>query len=282
MPKKLIIDKDILRGTSTSKLERFVENHFLILPQVLYYECATTDEKREELLDRFRSLILTGGYICPTCKCIVQWEAQNLSPYGSLVDLEEAAAVKKTFEVNSRPYSPEHVEKLLSEELEFAGSVRNNTESFNEKLLSEDPGLLSEVRKWNGRKNAKLSLFRRWAGLVDSQNMNEWAKMILPISHNPEKYCLSREWVSWHFLRMVGILLFLERYFLRHKGGSGSVTNLEHDLQDMKYVVLLSRADGLLTRDERLAKPLAKAAFPDKDVFSSLEEVPEDYKYDWA
>jgi hypothetical protein len=68
---------------------------------------------------------------------------------------------------------------------------------------------------------------------------------------------------------------------LRHTGdGSGRVA-VEHDLQDITYVLLLSRGDGLLTRDKDLVIPLAKAAFPEKDVFSSLEEVPKDYLGDW-
>ncbi len=53
-------------------------------------------------------------------------------------------------------------------------------------------------------------------------------------------------------------------------------------LPDLEYVLLLSRADGLLTRNEKLVKPLAQAAFPKKDVFSSLDEVPEEYVCHWS
>jgi hypothetical protein len=42
----------------------------------------------------------------------------------------------------------------------------------------------------------------------------------------------------------------------------------------MEYVLLLSRADGILTNDQSLIKPLAQAAFPDKQVFSSIGEIP--------
>jgi hypothetical protein len=56
----------------------------------------------------------------------------------------------------------------------------------------------------------------------------------------------------------------------------------EHDLYDVEYVMLLSRADAILTKDEKLVGPLARAAFPQKDMFSSLEEVPESYRCDWA
>jgi len=55
----------------------------------------------------------------------------------------------------------------------------------------------------------------------------------------------------------------------------------EHDYQDMEYVLLLSRADAILTRDKKLVKPLAEAAFPDRDVFFDLDEVPDEYVCHW-
>jgi len=55
--------------------------------------------------------------------------------------------------------------------------------------------------------------------------------------------------------------------------------DIEHDSCDMQYVTFLSRTEGLLMRD-LLWQDIAKAAFPDKDVFSSLEEVPESYRCD--
>ncbi|MGE5295203.1 MAG: hypothetical protein ACM3VT_10280 [Solirubrobacterales bacterium] len=38
--------------------------------------------------------------------------------------------------------------------------------------------------------------------------------------------------------------------------------------------------DALLSKDKGMGD-LARAAFPEKDVFSSLEEVPESYRCDW-
>jgi hypothetical protein len=55
---QLVIDKDVFRGTSTQSLCDFVRNHFLILPDDLYYECVTADRKQQELLCRFRDVIL--------------------------------------------------------------------------------------------------------------------------------------------------------------------------------------------------------------------------------
>ena len=56
----------------------------------------------------------------------------------------------------------------------------------------------------------------------------------------------------------------------------------EHDCQDIEYATYLSLADGLLTRDKKLVTPVAKVAFPDKDVFSNLDELSEDYICNWA
>ena len=49
----------------------------------------------------------------------------------------------------------------------------------------------------------------------------------------------------------------------------------------MEYILLLSRAGGLLTGD-KVSGTLAKAAFPEKDVFSNLEDVPDEYIYHWS
>ncbi|GAG33142.1 unnamed protein product, partial [marine sediment metagenome] len=50
-----------------------------------------------------------------------------------------------------------------------------------------------------------------------------------------------------------------------------------NDIFDIYYVSHLSQADGLVAVDKRLVQPLAKAAFPSKDVFGSINDVP--YRY---
>jgi len=37
-----------------------------------------------------------------------------------------------------------------------------------------------------------------------------------------------------------------------------------------------------LTRDKKVVEPLARAAFPEKDVFSNLDEVPDEYLCNWG
>jgi hypothetical protein len=65
------------------------------------------------------------------------------------------------------------------------------------------------------------------------------------------------------------------------KGDTLGHPRAQHDVLDVEYVVLLSHADGILTRDKKMVKPLARAAFPNKDVFSSPAEVPDEYLCHW-
>ena len=75
---QLVIDKDVFRGTGTQSLCDFVRTHFLILPDDLYYECVTADRKQQELLGRFRDVILAGGCMCPRRNKIIREEAESV------------------------------------------------------------------------------------------------------------------------------------------------------------------------------------------------------------
>jgi hypothetical protein len=282
MGKYIIIDKDVFEGTQTDKLVAFVQNHFLILPDDLYYECATTDTNREKLLDRFRSVVLAGAYICPRVIDIIKKEAKNLSPCGFLVDLDKVPAVIRTFKKNKRPYNPQIVQRLQKEEMDMAKRLLCTAEGFNAKLASDEPELLAKVRKWDNSTAARSSRLQELTEFIDTQDMHESAlKWLSGLVFSPEKFCLSKDWFSWEYSRLLHILI-QERTFLRHCGGMPSDNAIEHDLQDIKYVALLSRANCLLTKDEKLVKPLAKTAFPERDVFSNLDEVPEEYVCHWS
>ena len=254
----------------------------MILPDDLYYEYASTNSKQQELLNRFRDVILAGGCICPRRNTIIKMEAENLSPYGTLVDIQTISAVRNTFQRNSRPYDPEEVETAKANEQQIAQMIVDFADVFNRKLASEEPKRLAEIRKCDSSKKGRSNRLIEWAETVDSQDIHHASEeMFKGFTHQPDKFCLSEEWVSWHFLRLYLILL-MECTFSRHTGGASGKLSFEHHLQDITYVSLLSRADGLLTRDKDLVIPIAKAAFSEKDVFSSLEEVPEDYLGDWV
>jgi hypothetical protein len=235
---------------------------------------------QQGLLDRFRDVILAGGCICPRRYKIIQEEAETLSPYGALVDMKTISAVRQTFRENKRPYNPEEIETAYRNELEMAKMIMDLADGFTQKLASEQPELLAKMRKCDSSKSARPERLVKRTESVDSQDIHYASKRLLEgMTNHPDEFCLSDEWVSWHFLRLI-LILFFERAFLRHTGDASGPISIEHDLQDITYVMLLSRADCLLTSDKGCSC-LAKAAFPEKDVFSSLEEVPEDYLGDW-
>lgn len=93
---------------------------------------------------------------------------------------------------------------------------------------------------------------------------------------------VTEEWYTWQVIRLWygwAIEWAAKRAAMDDATLPSDISN---DFYDMEYVASLSRADGLLTGDEKLVEPLARAAFPEKDVFSSLEEVPESYRCDWT
>ena len=64
----------------------------------------------------------------------------------------------------------------------------------------------------------------------------------------------------------------------RNKSGiSFESYDISNDIFDIYYVSHLSQANGLIAGDKKLVRPLAIAAFPEKDVFGSIEDVPVQY-----
>jgi len=122
-----------------------------------------------------------------------------------------------------------------------------------------------------------VSRLTKWAEVmepvVDNKVLKEWEPAICSY--------ITHDWYTWHDYWLRCILSF-EWAYQKAKGGQLPVFDkASHDFHDMQYVACLSRADGLLTRDDG-CKDLAQAAFPEKDVFSSLDDVPDEYLYDWT
>jgi hypothetical protein len=277
VPKQLIIDKDVFRGTSTSKLKEFVQNHFVILPRILYDEIVTTQEERDKLVERFRSVVLAGRYICPASGYIIRKEAENLRPYGSLPDDKRTTSLRKILENKEEFLSRSEIGQIQDE-------MDKTAKMFGDfaKILSDN---LTEELKNGFRKLSDFNTQNRVIGLmelVDDNDIHDIAMVTMGhLTKGPSSFCLDKNWVSWQYVRL-RLLLHYEQLFKVQISRNISLEKVEHDCMDMEYVLLLSRADGLLTWDERLVKPLSEAAFPNKDVFSSLDEVPEEYICNWS
>jgi len=279
-PQKIIIDKDTFIGINLNALCIFTRSHFLVLPEVLLYECLTSLEKKGILLDRFRQVILAGGYVCSSGYAIVRDEAHRLNPHGPLVNREYSDGVRQALAKNADPYDYTWVTKRFQLDQEFIDHFQSNIERFT-KLESRKTNVIELVRRQDHSNEGRSDRLKYWAEFVNSKDLHDARNQLLKgITNCPDKYCLSGEWVSWQFVR-VFMIWVLECSFLLQTGGGKGSAKLEHDLQDIACVALLSRANGLLVRD-KFAQDLARAAFPDKDVFSSLDEVPDEYLCDWG
>ncbi len=270
--KRILIDKCAFMAASLPQLRTLAASGSLVLPEVLWYECLTSDQSLDILKSRLLDVFRAGAYVCPSIETLIAWEAENLRPYGSIVLGHEDCGVRLDQSMESRRQRYD----------EFAMQFTTVPKGFHEKLLSEDYQLLSDVRKWDSSKRSRTDRLRRWVETVDGEDMHQWSySLFAGITESPRRFCLSADWIAWHFLRMAGAIM-LEQTFLTHCGGGSGKREAEHDLQDIFYVTLLCRVDGLLTMDKKLVEPLARAAFPEKDVFSSLEEVPKSYRCDWT
>ncbi len=275
-PKQIVIDKSAFIAINLEALCGFARQHFLILPSVLHDECVTNEIKPARLLNRYEQVILAGGFFCPSVLCIAQTEAQSLQPYGPLPDIEGTESWRRALRNGLGLPVPTDVELTRREHLCVAKSVREDNRMISDTLFEKQSlQAESEIAHTQTKREDRL---RKWVRIIDGQPLAGWSAGILESFRSPvNDRLVSDKWVTWHHVRMISVM-HLEYRFLRE---SRPADKIEHDLQDMEYVSLLSRADAVLSID-RLLCDLAHATFPEKHVFSSLQEVPDSYRCDWA
>lgn len=283
MLKQIVIDKDAFIGINNGELCDFVKNHILLISDTLLYECATTKNcTPEDLLNLCQILIENGAYFCSCSAHYLLWEAQYNHPYPLFLgDLDVTESIRKRqAKLVDCLKSPKILQDVISSRYDVAKKCFINISmELKGRLESQKPDVAKVIKKEISGDTSCLQ------GLCDCVDRGINHKMVMAllsknlIKDKPQ-LSPSSEWISWQYVRLLNVIVMFYQS-LGAKGGFPQNERVEHDFQDMEYVLLLSRADGLLTRDKRLVKPLAKAAFPDKGVFSSLDEVPDSYRFDW-
>jgi len=232
------------------------------------------------MLDRYKRFIKSGAYYCSCSITFIQNESKNCSPYPwFLPDLEA------TDQIRTEEARPEDllnlsmINEVTQPRYKVAKSFLNLVNKIKKRIDIENPYVGKEIKQLP---IDKYERFRILFETIDSRDLHQMC--VDSVSHdwikNENEFSLSPEWVSWQRICLADAIV-RNYYYLRQLGGGLGKVRVEHDYHDMEYVLLLSRADCLLTRDEKLIKPLAKAAFPDKDVYSSLDEVPDQYLCHW-
>ncbi len=278
-PKQIVIDKDAFTGINFDRLCNFAKNHLLILPDILCYECHTDFRiKPRRTLTHCKQLIQYGAYYCSCSTGFLRCEGSSLEPYPwFLPDLEVMCRIKNGTSGNGVA----NAMQMFKARSDVACRLFVDTiDRICKRASSELQDSLKKIQS-QGIKD-RFAKFLNHIG-ANKDQMRDFALRSMPAGwvKNLNRFCLSDKWISWHYFRLVRVIAM--EYSCRGlSGGAPTKKHAEHDYQDMEYVLLLSRADSLLTRDKKLVKPLAKAAFPEKDVFSSLDEVPDEYLCNWS
>ncbi|MBN1359765.1 MAG: hypothetical protein JW993_04195 [Sedimentisphaerales bacterium] len=280
-PKLIVIDKDALIGIGLHSLCDFAKSHLLVLSDTLLYECATaTKQDAKGLLRRFQTLIEMGARFCQSSIGLLQKEAESCEPYPlTLVDSDATNKIGNELASLEAMVDSEILEIVVQSRNEVAQfELVERSQQLKEAIDREHPGTVAVSKAYQGNRSDRLKEF---LAAVAKMNVHDLAVALLPsdLIGGSRRFCLSPDWIAWQYVRLV-IAMMYDHHYIRQTGAPRD-DHAEHDRNDLDYVLLLSRADGIITKDKGLIE-LARAAFPEKDVFSSLEEVSESYRCDWA
>jgi hypothetical protein len=279
--KQIVIDKCTFQGHRTDVLCAFARNHFLILANLLYGEIVTNPgkRKREHLLRRFRKLMQAGAYWASDVHYMIQQEGQTLQPYGFLPDLTQTLRMRDRFQ-RGQLFSEEHANHAAESYLRSADVFRKDRMVVSQEFLRNILVQACERRRELKRRPDRLAFLTEGVDQLGMRTLRALATSPFGKSVKVvDRFCLSAEWVTWQYIRLQTVLSLEYALQSEWQKCERECENTEHDLHDLLYVVLLSRTDALLSADKGVCD-LARAAFPEKEVFSSLEEVPESYRCD--
>lgn len=274
MSKLLIIDKSVfhksvLHKDFAERIFKFAQNYRVVFPHALVAECLMSRNLSVELLQRFVDCVKCGGVVGWGSPSIFQNEKKLLRPFGSIVNEDDTMRARKD-DLCADKNLLEDEARLCRAHYEF--HINWLCQIVKAYLANiEKKGLLVKFRK----EVSGISLKDRLVKWV--KNLNVLRAEIL--THFVPEFAkdLHSDWVTWH-------LLCLSQAWgieLACRSTTSNLTtilrDISNDFWDIEYVVSLSRADGILTEDKKLIIPLTQAAFPEKDVFSDINEVPNEY-----
>jgi hypothetical protein len=282
MAKLLVIDKCCFQGLPLSSLLEFVRDYRVVLPYTLCLECLMSenpDGSRSKdplgLLKRIEGAVKAGaglGYAVPALR---RMEKESCASVPTIVDEEFSLQIRKGIANLDRERIDSEAEicrKTFDPLVDMLGGLAETCfETVQEK------GQSTEFR--NQGQSSKTERLKEWLRVADAE-MDGIARKLLPEVPATMKW----DWYTWQTTRLWFAWMMEWAYTRNCSGPSFTIEagDVPNDLHDMNYVASLSRADGLLSQDKKLVEPLARAAFPEKDVFSSLDEVPASYRCDWG
>jgi hypothetical protein len=280
MPKLLVVDKSIFHGLCDEKLCAIAKDYNVVLPDVLAVECLISKDRKEKLLRRFGKAIKAGAKMGCSSSKLFREEKAILCPAKSIVDEDNTKLFR-----NGTPNANSDFIKQQAEYCQKAFEPRIN-------LLSKYAGTLykdlcdNEKLSKDFIKKDQMDKVDRLKEFV--QGVDKKVKDILKhlFSEKISSHA-DASWFTWQMTRLWWTYCF-EWTYENNLPGSAKNDDISNNFYDIEYVTYLLWADGLLTGDKDLVSPLAKAAFPKKDIFvvnpsrsmfdDIVKQIPKSYK----
>jgi hypothetical protein len=193
-------------------------------------------------------------------------EKNTLKPLDSIIDKEGTIQIREN-----------HIDKL---DIDFSGEAQKCNRLFEQKILTVKNLLnafwetLSEKeyskdwKKQDSEDNDIENRFRKWEACCDETQIIQWSKKFSPgIRCDINKY-----WISWQLVRVLLIYGIEWAYKRNLSGQTFENFNIENDVYDIEYVLCMHHSDALLSNDKKLVIPLTKVLYPEKAIYSNLEE----------
>ncbi len=264
MSELLVIDKSIFHSLCgcDDKLCAFVKNYNVVLPNALAAECLISENQEPsknpvKLLRGFDKAIKAGAKMGYSSLKLFHEEKQTLCTAKSVVD-ESATKLIRNGTLNTEAdfikqeaeYCRKKFEPIIESLLEIARIL-------HDKLYKRDK-LAEALRKEKDR----IRRFEQWIRATDQ----EMKYLISHFFSEKIRRHADTNWFLWQLSRLY-FAYSLDLMFIKNLPGSCVKKDISNDFYDIEPVSYLSRVDGLLTNDKKLQVPLAKAAFPKKEVF---------------
>jgi hypothetical protein len=264
MSKLLVVDKSVFHAFHhyDEKLCAFIESYDIVLPDSLVVECLISkngdpSKNPAELLKDVDRSIKAGAKLGYSSLKLFQTEKQTLCPVKSVVNENNTRLFRNgtpntetDFVKQEAEYCHKTFEPNIKSLLEIARVLHKN--------LCKRDKLADGLRKEKDR----MRRFENWIQATD-QKMKD---IINHMFSEKIRAHVDKNWFTWQMTRLY-FAYCLDLMFKKNMAGYCEKKDISNDFYDIEPVLYLCRANGLLTNDQKLQVPLAKAAFPEKDVF---------------
>jgi hypothetical protein len=285
MAKLLVIDKCCFQGASEARLIEFGGKYQVFLPHALVIECLISDDCDGRkpcknpiyLLHRVEALVKAGAYFGRSSVSIHKEEQKNRRAVVQFIDEKATLLIRAGTSVLTEEFvcrEAEECRKAFDPLVKLVSDLALVfVEAIKEKAMSK--GFQKEIQE-----TCTVQRFGRNLQAADQKKDEILQKWIPSLASD-----VTEDWYTWQLIRLWYAWAIEWAGRRPNTDDTTLQPDLSNDFYDMEYVASLSRADAIITKEgekKGLVPHLARAAFPEKDVFSSLEEVPKSYRRDWV